>query len=200
MKLTDIKRQTILDAAEELFYELGVDATSMDHLAIKAEVSKRTIYNHFSNKEALFQAIITRMLEGLTQDDDVLYCHEQPLFDQLCQIANNEVNLLSSEPFLRVAKITFMQLLKEPQLAQSINGHRFGCLTYLERFLTEACHDGVLKIDDIEFSSKQFVYQLKSFIFYPLLYGFEKKETLKDRFIVEETVRLFLARYQNRAS
>lgn len=51
--------QTIVDAACELFVELGFQATTMDKVAQRARISKLSIYRHFENKEALFSAAIT---------------------------------------------------------------------------------------------------------------------------------------------
>src|SRR5437660_6700300 len=50
--------QTIVDAAYELFVELGFHATTLDKVAQRAKVSKLSIYRHFENKEALFSAAI----------------------------------------------------------------------------------------------------------------------------------------------
>ncbi|MEI7342453.1 TetR/AcrR family transcriptional regulator [Pectobacterium brasiliense] len=50
--------QTIVDAASELFVELGFQATTMDKVAQQAKISKLSIYRHFDNKEALFSAAI----------------------------------------------------------------------------------------------------------------------------------------------
>ncbi|WP_375305655.1 TetR/AcrR family transcriptional regulator [Bradyrhizobium sp. A11] len=50
--------QTIVDAARELFVELGFQATTLDKLARRAKISKLSIYRHFENKEALFSAAI----------------------------------------------------------------------------------------------------------------------------------------------
>ena len=50
--------QTIVDAAYELFVELGFQATTMDKVAQRAKISKLSIYRHFENKEALFSAAI----------------------------------------------------------------------------------------------------------------------------------------------
>ncbi|MCA6999851.1 TetR/AcrR family transcriptional regulator [Dickeya solani] len=50
--------QTIVDAASELFVELGFQATTMDKVAQRARISKLSIYRHFENKEALFSAAI----------------------------------------------------------------------------------------------------------------------------------------------
>lgn len=50
--------QTIVNAAGELFVELGFQATTMDKVAQRAKISKLSIYRHFENKEALFSAAI----------------------------------------------------------------------------------------------------------------------------------------------
>ncbi|CAG2372614.1 TetR family transcriptional regulator [Burkholderia sola] len=52
----DALRQTIVDAACELFVELGFQATTMDKVAQRAKISKLSIYRHFESKEALFSA------------------------------------------------------------------------------------------------------------------------------------------------
>lgn len=51
--------QTIVDAASELFAELGFHATTLDKVAQRAKISKLSIYKHFENKEALFGAAFT---------------------------------------------------------------------------------------------------------------------------------------------
>lgn len=50
--------QTIVDAAGELFAELGFQATTLDMVAQRAKISKLSIYRHFANKEALFGASV----------------------------------------------------------------------------------------------------------------------------------------------
>lgn len=50
--------QTIVDAACELFGELGFHATTLDKVAERAKISKLSIYRHFENKEALFSVAI----------------------------------------------------------------------------------------------------------------------------------------------
>lgn len=60
------KRQQIIDAAGKRFLDSGYGATSMDTIAAEAGVSKRTVYAHFDNKEALFIAVIDRLCMELT--------------------------------------------------------------------------------------------------------------------------------------
>ncbi|ARQ02203.1 TetR/AcrR family transcriptional regulator [Pseudorhodoplanes sinuspersici] len=59
--------QTIIDAACELFVELGFQATTLDKVAERAKISKLSIYRHFENKEALFSAAIAAGCHQFTQ-------------------------------------------------------------------------------------------------------------------------------------
>lgn len=52
------RRAAIVAAARALFLEHGLPPVSMDAIAQAAGVSKRTIYSHFADKEALFGAVI----------------------------------------------------------------------------------------------------------------------------------------------
>lgn len=46
-------RARILEAATDLFYREGINATGVERLASEASVSKRTLYQHFPSKEAV---------------------------------------------------------------------------------------------------------------------------------------------------
>ncbi|MCX2734223.1 TetR/AcrR family transcriptional regulator [Saccharopolyspora sp. NFXS83] len=52
------KRAAILSAARELFLADGFDRSSVDAVAAKAEVSKRTVYDYFGDKRTLLQAVV----------------------------------------------------------------------------------------------------------------------------------------------
>lgn len=52
------KRELIIDKSIQLFAKYGYDQIGMDFIALEANVSKITIYNHFSSKEELFKAVL----------------------------------------------------------------------------------------------------------------------------------------------
>jgi TetR/AcrR family transcriptional regulator, mexJK operon transcriptional repressor len=56
------KRAAIVQSAREAFLRDGFDA-SVDDIAAHANVSKVTVYNHFGNKEALFNAVVGEALD-----------------------------------------------------------------------------------------------------------------------------------------
>lgn len=57
-KRGEARRSAIETAAEALFLDLGFERTTMIAVARRARASKETVYRHFPNKEALFQAVV----------------------------------------------------------------------------------------------------------------------------------------------
>lgn len=56
-------RAAIFEAATTLFLRNGYSATTMDDIAEQAGVSKRTVYNNFTDKEALFREVVLAATE-----------------------------------------------------------------------------------------------------------------------------------------
>jgi AcrR family transcriptional regulator len=55
------RKSLILDAARELFFEKGLEGTTVEDIAERSELSKGTIYLYFPSKEEIY---VTIMLEG----------------------------------------------------------------------------------------------------------------------------------------
>lgn len=55
---TEKKRQEIIDAAFEVFSEIGFAQTSMNDIAVRAGASKATLYSYFESKEELFTEVM----------------------------------------------------------------------------------------------------------------------------------------------
>jgi len=75
----DARRQAMLEAAMEEFYERGFAAARMEDIAGRAGVSKGTLYLYFDNKDALFLGLIetiavprVAMLEAMVEGTDSL--------------------------------------------------------------------------------------------------------------------------------
>lgn len=58
LKRTTEKRNAVLRAAQELFFENGVTKTSISDISRKAKVSQGSIYNYFGSKEAILNEVI----------------------------------------------------------------------------------------------------------------------------------------------
>lgn len=55
---TQARREAIIDAAAQLFQEMGYERASMNELAKRLGGSKATLYSYFASKEELFTAVI----------------------------------------------------------------------------------------------------------------------------------------------
>lgn len=61
------RRGMILDGALRAFLQSGFTSTSMDDVAVAADVSKQTVYGHFTDKKNLFETLSDDLLEHLRE-------------------------------------------------------------------------------------------------------------------------------------
>jgi AcrR family transcriptional regulator len=59
----------ILAAADKLFYTQGIRAVGVDAIAAAADVSKRTLYNHYPSKDALISAYLNARFHPIAPSD-----------------------------------------------------------------------------------------------------------------------------------
>ncbi len=59
------RREQLLDVGRSLFAEKGYDATSVEEVAARAQVSKPVVYEHFGGKEGLYAVIVDREIRAL---------------------------------------------------------------------------------------------------------------------------------------
>ena len=62
------KHRAIMEAAVRVFTREGYARASVDAIAAEAGVSKRTIYNHFADKERLFLTVVRATLGSVASD------------------------------------------------------------------------------------------------------------------------------------
>ncbi len=57
------RREQLLDVGRRLFAERGLDGTSIEEIAARADVSKPVVYEHFGGKEGLYAVVVDREVE-----------------------------------------------------------------------------------------------------------------------------------------
>ncbi|MGW1345758.1 TetR/AcrR family transcriptional regulator [Kribbella sp. NPDC002412] len=64
------RREQLITIARGLFAQRGYEATSVEEIAARAEVSKPVVYEHFGGKEGLYAVVVDRevraLLDGVT--------------------------------------------------------------------------------------------------------------------------------------
>ncbi|MCX5543999.1 TetR/AcrR family transcriptional regulator [Paraburkholderia sp. CNPSo 3076] len=195
-RLTDRKRAAIVAAAIDEFLASGFDATSMDRIAARASVSKRTVYNHFPSKEALFASILCQLWDASATADAPSYRAGEPLRAQLVELLMRKLRLLSDEAFFKLARVAISAGIHSPERARDMVariGEREEDLTVWVR---AAAADGRLKTTDPAFASQQLHGIVKAFAFWPqVAMGQSPLDDAQQRQVAESSADLFLARY-----
>lgn len=63
-------RQKLVEVARELFARNGLEATTMNDIAINSGKGRRTLYTYFRNKDEVYQTVIESELERLSDKLD----------------------------------------------------------------------------------------------------------------------------------
>lgn len=196
-RLTDRKREAIIQSAIAEFRAHGFEITSMDKIAATAGVSKRTVYNHFPSKEELFAEILNQLWARISAEQSVVYNRDQPLRDQLRQMLQAKVQLMADENFLTLARVAIAATIHSPERAQNMverMGEREEGLTV---WIRAAQADGRLKPVDPEFAAHQVQGLLKTFGFWPQMsMGRAALDVEMQSTVAESALEMFLACYQ----
>ncbi|QKV62980.1 TetR/AcrR family transcriptional regulator [Pseudomonas sp. 43A] len=196
-RLTDRKREAIIQAAIAEFRAHGFEITSMDKIAATAGVSKRTVYNHFPSKEELFAEILNQLWARISAEQSVVYNRDQPLRDQLRQMLQAKVQLMADENFLTLARVAIAATIHSPERAQNMIerlGEREEGLTV---WIRAAQADGRLKPVDPEFAAHQVQGLLKTFAFWPQMsMGRAALDVEMQNTVAESALEMFLTCYQ----
>jgi TetR/AcrR family transcriptional regulator, regulator of autoinduction and epiphytic fitness len=196
LRLTDRKRAAVLAAAIEEFLAAGFDATSMDRIAARASVSKRTVYNHFPSKEALFAAILRQLWDASDTAEAPAYSPSQPLRAQLLQLLLKKLSLMNDEAFLSLARVAIAAGIHSPERARDMvarMGEREEDLTV---WIRAAAADGRLKTEDPLFAAQQLQGLVKAFAFWPqVTMGQPRLGKAEQKQVAESAADMFLARY-----
>ncbi|WP_255259701.1 TetR/AcrR family transcriptional regulator [Lentibacillus sp. CBA3610] len=58
-----VKKETLLEVAERLFYEYGFRGVGLKQIINEADVATMTLYNHFSSKDNLVEEVLRQREE-----------------------------------------------------------------------------------------------------------------------------------------
>ena len=195
-RLTDRKRAAIIDAAVAEFRQSGFAATSMDKVAASAGVSKRTVYNHFPSKEALFAQILEQLWERSIEGLDLAYRKDRPLRAQLLELLEQKLELLRDENYSDLARVAIAAGLHAPELAQELVARMGNREEGLTTWIRAAAADGRLNTGDPLFAAMQMHALVKGFAFWPQIALGQPPLTLaQQKKAAESAVDMFLAYY-----
>jgi TetR/AcrR family transcriptional regulator, mexJK operon transcriptional repressor len=113
------RRRDILVAGKKVFFEHGYALTSIDRIAAVAGTTKRTVYDHFGSKEALFAEVISFASEQfvalLLPTAEAL---PAPLADGLRLFIALLTDLVTRPDIVRFQRLVIAEAERHPQFGQ----------------------------------------------------------------------------------
>ncbi len=166
----------------------------MDRISERAQVSKRTVYNHFDSKEALFKAINKCLFDQLQASMQITFDPNVPIREELRRLGWTQGNILVDPCAMNMARMMMGEILRDPETAENMN-RRMDMVRPVKNFLDAAVSAGKLNITDTWVAAEQFLGLIKTRGFYPKLFG-EQLSTRKEvEKIIEDAIDMFLCSY-----
>jgi AcrR family transcriptional regulator len=152
------RREALLRAAAEVFFEQGYAATSIDAIIERAGGSKRNIYNTFKNKEGLFSAIVTQNADRILSSLLIEGIEGRDLQETLTAFGRQLLEAYMSPSLLGVYRIAIAEANRFPDLARAFYERGPGRATArLAEILEEAGKQGEVRTGDYSRMADQFV-------------------------------------------
>jgi AcrR family transcriptional regulator len=153
-RIAEPERARILrDAAEEVFLRDGYAAANMDEVARRAGMSKRTLYQHYPSKAALFEATIEAALAPLRLDSAIE--RDPDLAIALTGMLEAGARHLLALRQTAIFRLVISEVQRSPELAEAFHRASFSHGTWpLERRIGAEMERGRLRVPSAEAGAK----------------------------------------------
>jgi len=107
----------LLDAALDLFLEHGFELTTIEMIAARINMTKRTVYARYPDKASLFQGAVQRAIERQIVPQDVLEGFDRgDLTETLASIARLRIGQVMTPNGLRLQRIINTESYRFPEI------------------------------------------------------------------------------------
>jgi AcrR family transcriptional regulator len=162
-------RQKLVEVARQLFAQNGLEATTMNDIAVASKRGRRTLYTYFKNKEEIYYAVIESELDRLS--------------DKMEEVVTMSI---SSEQKVILLIYTHLNMIKETVSRNgNLRAEFFRNIWMVERVrkpfdddernlfakvLEEGCREGKFRIENVQLMADIIHYTLKG-LEVPYIYG-----------------------------
>jgi TetR/AcrR family transcriptional repressor of mexJK operon len=155
-------RVAIVEAATLLFLERGYVDTSVDDIAARAAVSKRTVYNNFVDKERLFTEIVLGVTSTAERFADELVAPLRQADDvaaALHDLARQHLASVTRPQIVRLRRLISAESARFPELAREYHRRAPGrVLAALAAAFEDLGRQGRLRIGSPETAAEHFAF------------------------------------------
>lgn len=156
------KRDAIVVAAADCFFDVGYAATSIEQVASEAGVSKVTIYNHFGDKPTLFSAAVEYECGKLQGHLVIDASGSGTLRERLTMFGHAIVGFLSRPELVKFERRIAAETERDPEVGLAfLNAGPRRMKAAFTMMLASMVEAGELALDDPGLAAEQFVSMCK---------------------------------------
>lgn len=157
-------RQRILRVATELFLAEGYGSTSIEAVAARAGISKRTLYHRFDDKAALFAAVVHAIIEQIRPPAGVPLVEGATLREILRRLAGMILRAALSPQALALHRLVMAESARFPELARTVHGDGATreATTLIGGLLAREVPESKLSAENRAFAAQQFLFMVVS--------------------------------------
>jgi TetR/AcrR family transcriptional repressor of mexJK operon len=170
----DAKRDAILRGAKAVFLKRGYEGTSMDAVALRAGVSKMTVYRHFGSKEVLFAGVIADLCERIV-DGDLKAIFESPPHEALRTFARKMIAIVFAPETVELHRIVIAESRSFAKLGRLFyQSGPEACISTLISYFDRHTDDARFKIRNPRRAAEEFLELLRGYAHLRVLLGLQK--------------------------
>ncbi|HUD24618.1 MAG TPA: TetR/AcrR family transcriptional regulator [Burkholderiaceae bacterium] len=157
-------RERILDVATELLFTHGYGATSIEAIARRARVSKRTFYQRFPDKPALITAVVGRLIDNLRPPADIPLIEGEGLEQILVHLGSLILRAALTPRVLQLQRLIVAESGRFPDLAAAVAkaGGRKEAVAIISELLMRDAGGTTLSPAQAGFAAHQFLQMIVS--------------------------------------
>ena len=162
---SEAKREAIIHAAAQAFFDVGYEAASIEAIASEAGVSKVTVYNHFGGKPALFSAAVEHECRRMSGAMQIAPGGSgRPIRERLHLLGEAFHDFLSRPELMRFDRRLAAEADRDPTIGETFMnaGPRPMCV-HMAGMIQAAVDAGELEVEDTMLAAEQFVSMVKGF-------------------------------------
>jgi AcrR family transcriptional regulator len=147
-----------------LFLAGGYGSTTVEAVAARAGVSKRTFYDRFDDKAMLFAAVVHRIIEQIRPPPEVPLLVGLSLPEELRRIAGLLLNAALSPPAIALHRLINAEAARFPELVRAVasDGTTAEAIALISGLLGRELPDSRLSDEDRAFVAQQFIHMVIS--------------------------------------
>jgi TetR/AcrR family transcriptional regulator, mexJK operon transcriptional repressor len=147
----------ILDVATALFLSRGFGATSIEAVAGRARISKRTFYHRFRDKGELYRAVVRRLLQHWLPELEAAFDVPARLDVLLERLAKQMLSVALTSEALALRRLLLAEAERFPELVEiAIEQGATRAIERIAALLEEERRAGRITLDDCRFAAMQF--------------------------------------------